>query len=347
MLHETSRMTGSDEASMIVAEEADVVLAGRKAKSLLADTQFDESAVEEIVIAVHELASNIVNHAGEGSVAIATCTEQDRSGIEIRAHDSGPGIVDVDQAVVDGYSSTGSLGGGLGAVHRMMDDVVINSNGADGAGVEVVATRWSETAATDQGTPPVDAGAATCAKPGYDQNGDAFLIEHGVGQTLVGVIDGLGHGDAAHTASHEAQQYVCSHTDDSLDDVFAGVEQACRDTRGVVMLLARFDWAAETVTLGSVGNVALRICHSAESRHLVAERGVLGGNASSPVIRKWDWDSDAVMVLHSDGLTSQWNCDEVSLLNGRSATDAARKLLRTLSTGDDDATVLVVKGADR
>lgn len=347
MRHEVVRMTGPDEASVRVTEAVDVVLAGRRAKAVLTDLAFEASAVEEVVIVVHELASNIVDHAGEGSISIAPQSDGDRCGIEIHAQDSGPGIADVDQAVVDGYSSTGSLGGGLGAVHRMMDEVVINSGGTGGTGVEVIATRGSGTAVSDQGPPPIDVGAATRAMPGHDQNGDAFLIEHGTGRTLVGVIDGLGHGDAAHRAAREAQQYVRSHTAESLEGIFAGVEHACRDTRGVVMLLARFEWAAGTVSLGSVGNVALRLCHATESRHLVAERGVLGGNASAPKIREWDWDPGAVLVLHSDGLTSTWDCDEFALQDERSAPDTARELLRSLSTGDDDATVLVVRGADR
>ena len=344
MLHEVPRMTDSDEASISVTEEADVVLAGRQTKTILADLAFEDSAVEEIVLVVHELASNIVDHAGEGSISIVPRPDGDRCGIEIRTHDSGPGIVDVNQAVVDGYSSTGSLGGGLGAVNRMMDDVVINSSGTDGTGVEIVATRWSGAETPEQGQLPIDVGAATRAMPGYDQNGDAFLIEHETGRTLVGVIDGLGHGEAAHRASREAQQYVRSHTAESLKNIFAGVEGACRDTRGVVMLLARFEWEAGTVTLGSVGNITLRLCHAKESRHLVAERGVLGGNASSPMIREWDWDPDAVMVLHSDGLTSRWDCDEFALRDEGSATAVARELLRSLSKADDDATVLVVKG---
>lgn len=347
MLHEVPRMTDPDETSISVTEEADVVLAGRQAKSILADLAFEESAVEEIVIVVHELASNIVDHAGEGSIGIVPRTDGDRCGIEIRAHDSGPGIADVDRAVVDGYSSTGSLGGGFGAVHRLMDDVVINSGGGDGTGVDVVATRWSGTETPHQSQSPIDVGAATRPMPGYDQNGDAFLIERGTGQTLVGVIDGLGHGEAAHRASRKAKEYVRSHTAESLEDIFAGVEQACRDTRGVVMLLARFEWEAGTVTLGSVGNITLRLCHTSESRHLVAKRGVLGSNASAPLIREWDWDPAAVMVLHSDGLTSRWDCDEFALLDEESATDVARELLRSLSKADDDATALVVKGADQ
>ncbi|WP_338729888.1 ATP-binding protein [Haladaptatus sp. DJG-WS-42] len=337
-------MTHPDATTVQVADDADVVLAGRETRATLERIEFDETTVEEVVLVVHELASNIVKHAGAGSITLTLQTDGERTGIEIYANDTGPGIADVGQAVVDGYSTSGSLGGGLGAIYRLMDTVVIESDGDREAGFEVVATRW-QSASSVYSAPPIVVGAATRAMPGHDQNGDAFLIEHGAETTLVGVIDGLGHGEAAHQASSAAQQYVRTHSTQPLSDIFEGVERACRNTRGVVMLLARFDWNTATVTLGSVGNITLRVCHSPKSRHLTPKRGVLGGNAPAPVIAEWDWSPASVMVVHSDGLRSNWQCDEFSLRDGQSVTAIADDLLTTLSTHDDDATVLVITEA--
>lgn len=339
-------MSRLDDGTITVADDGDVVLAGRQTKSILQELEFDESATEEIVLVVHELATNIVTHAGEGTLALEPHSDGEQSGVKIHARDSGPGIADIDQAIVDGYSTAGGLGGGLGTVHRLMDDVIINSSDDPEAGVEIVATRWTGESSTIKQNPPIDVGAATQAKPGEDQNGDAFLIEHRRGQTLIGVIDGLGHGQAAHRASSKAQQYIRTHSTQPLPDLFAGVERVSHDTRGVVMLLARFDWNDTTVTLGSVGNITLRVCHSSESRHLAPKRGVLGANAPRPQIKEWDWDPMSVMVIHSDGLTSHWACDEVSLRGDDSAAHTANELLQTLSNQEDDATVLVIRGAD-
>lgn len=340
-------MTLTDESEIPISDEADVVLAGRRAKAVLADLSFDESAVEEIVLVVHELASNIVTHAGEGTISIEPRSNPEGTGIEIRARDSGPGIADVDRAVVDGYSTAGSIGGGLGTVHRLMDEVVIESTEGVENGIQVVADRWSGTVPTETPRPPLKAGVVTRPKPGCEHNGDAFLIEHESGRTLVGVIDGLGHGSKAHRASAAARQYVQQHSTDSLADLFDGVEQTCRPTRGVVMALARFDWEEGRVTAGSVGNITVRVCHSSEPRHLVPSRGVLGGNAPSPVLADWQWAPPSIMVIHSDGVGSRWNCDEVPLRDDRTATAKAQAILRTRSNRDDDATVLVVGGIDR
>lgn len=340
-------MTPVDDDAVAVAGKADVLVAGRRARRVAGEVGFEDAAIEEVALAVHELASNIVKHAGEGAIALDPVADGDCRGVEVRAHDSGPGIADVDRAVVDGYSTAGGLGGGLGTVLRLMDDVVIDADGPPEAGATVTATRWEGTRAAGPESPPLAVGAATRPKPGREAIGDAFLVEHGDGETLVGVIDGLGHGRAAHEAADRARRHVLTHADRPLAELFDGVDRTCREGRGVVMLLARFDWAAETVALGTVGNVALKVCGAAEPRRLVPERGVLGANASTPTVREWDWDPDAVVVIHTDGLRSNWRCDEVPLGAERPVTGVAGELRRSLSNGDDDATVLVVRGVDR
>lgn len=336
-------MSNIDSETIHVTETGDIVLAGQQTKAVVSQLEFDESVVEEIVLVVHELASNIVKHAGEGSVHLVPRSDDDRSGIEIRAEDSGPGIGDVEQALADGYSTVGSLGGGLGTVHRLMDKVMIDSDGTTDSGVQIVATRWSERSPDRVLESPLAVGAATRAKPGEEQNGDAFLIEHDGSRTLVGVIDGLGHGENAHQASRRARQFIETHSDRPLPELFEGVERTCRSTRGVVMALASFDLDAEVATIGSVGNISVNVCNTPESIHAVSPRGVVGGNAPNPILKQCEWQSNYVLVLHSDGLTNRWSWDDFTELKTTPVTHTAQELLRSLSTEDDDATVLVVK----
>lgn len=326
-----------------VSDAADVTLAERKAKSTVAEIGFDDRAVEEIAIVVRELASNIVKHAFEGSITFVPRSDDGQDGIEVRAEDTGPGIADVDQALTDGYSTAGSLGYGLGAVHRLMDDVVVGSNGDAETGVQIVATRWCSDSSPRITANQVAIGAATRSKPGLEHNGDTFVIKHWNGSMLGGVVDGLGHGRLAQDAAQRAREYVQSHADQSLTDIFQGVDRACRDTRGVVMALARFDWTNQQVTFGSVGNISVKVFDAPEPLNVVVRRGVLGGNAPAPAIMERKWDRTATMVMHSDGVSDRWGVDDYARLDERSATATARELLRSFSTGRDDATVVVVK----
>jgi anti-sigma regulatory factor (Ser/Thr protein kinase) len=308
---------------------------------------FGEVACEEIVLVVSELGSNLVEHAGGGTLKFAALQDGDRHGMQIEALDEGPGIADAEEAIADGYSTTGSLGYGLGAVNRLTDEFEIYSHGEAGDGTHIVCQRWHRPRrAARVGRCPLDFGAATRAHPGMQLNGDTFVIERWDEKALVAVIDGLGHGQYAHRASQKAREYVERHPDQELTRMFRGVGRACRATRGVVMAVARFDWGEARLTFGTIGDIAARVFGSREPIHFRIRRGILGGQAPSPVVTHHAWDTGNVLVLHSDGLTSRWRWADFPELPDATATAAARRLLRALAKDNDDATVLVVKAAE-
>ena len=52
---------------------------------------------------------------------------------------------------------------------------------------------------------------------GFGQvNGDAFVVYQWAESALVGVIDGLGHGQFAHRAAETARRYVETHFDHAV-----------------------------------------------------------------------------------------------------------------------------------
>jgi len=94
-----------------------------------------------VATAVSELANNLFFHTGDGGVIqIYSIESEGRHGIEIVAQDDGPGIACIDSAMVDGFSTNGGLGSGLGGVQRLMDEFEIES--AHGAGTRIVARKW-------------------------------------------------------------------------------------------------------------------------------------------------------------------------------------------------------------
>jgi anti-sigma regulatory factor (Ser/Thr protein kinase) len=330
-----------------VRHASDVSAARRAAKRLAGEVGFGEVGREEIALVVSELGANLIEHAGGGMLTLTPVSDEGRDGVQIESLDHGPGIQDVEQAIADGYSTTGSLGYGLGTVNRLTDEFEITSRGEPEQGTHVLCLRWlRRRPAPRTGRCPLDLGAATRPHPGMRLNGDAFVIRRWDHNALVAVIDGLGHGQYAHRASQKARQYVERHVDQELTGLFRGVGRACRATRGVVMAVARFDWEQGEVTFGMVGDVASRIFGSAEPIHVRIRRGVLGGQAPNPVVTRHPWDPGNVLVLHSDGLTSRWRWTDFPGLSRAPATVAARELLHALAKDNDDATVVVVKAAD-
>ncbi len=129
---------------------ADVAVACTAARRLAAAVGLDARAQWELATAVAEAASNIVKHAGSGRVSLRAAAGG-RPCVELEAVDRGPGIPQLDLARRDGvtggrawdpWEADGprpSLGCGLGAIERLMDDVRVES--APGAGTRVIARK--------------------------------------------------------------------------------------------------------------------------------------------------------------------------------------------------------------
>jgi len=96
----------------------------------------------KFVTAASELGRNTVIHGG-GGVANLEVLEQPgmRRGIRLTFEDHGPGIVEIEQALRDGYTTGSGLGLGLGGAKRLSDEFSIQSIPA--SGTRVVITQWS------------------------------------------------------------------------------------------------------------------------------------------------------------------------------------------------------------
>jgi len=333
---------------MQVSQVSDVPAARRAVTALAVAIGFVEKDSDEVALAVSELATNLVKHAKGGTLTLTPLVEEGRVGLQVTSQDSGPGIADVERALTDGFSTVGSLGYGLGAVNRLMDELDITSQPAQGT--RIVCRRWVRPAEPRAPASRLDCGAATRAHPLMGMNGDAFVLKQWSEGTLVGVIDGLGHGQFAHRAAQTAWQYVESHFDQPLEVIFRGVERACHATRGVVMALARFDFhpplRALQLTFASIGNIEAHLFGSPQPVHFLIRRGVLGLHAPTPMVMQYPWHPKSIVVLYSDGLTTHWRWEDFRHLAAAPATVIARQLLRALAKDTDDATVVVVKAAE-
>ena len=123
-----------------VRSEADTIRAIMETKITAHRLGFDDYRCQIIATAVSELVQNILKYAGSGEVIIVPLTKERRTGIEITVKDQGPGIADLDQAMQDNFSSSGTLGLGLPGVKRLMDEFEINSQ--VNVGTQVVIKQW-------------------------------------------------------------------------------------------------------------------------------------------------------------------------------------------------------------
>jgi len=95
-----------------------------------------------------------------------------------------------------------------------MDEFDIKSRPQKEKGTYIVSKKWIRNYSIIEC--PLDVGVATRPRPGFSVNGDTFVIKKYNQFLLVGVIDGLGHGQFAHKASQTARNYIESHFEQSL-----------------------------------------------------------------------------------------------------------------------------------
>jgi serine/threonine-protein kinase RsbT len=131
----------ADEHVVPIRSEADIMAARHRGRELAASLGFSQTDLTLVVTAISELARNILQYAGQGEVLLRIAEEDGRRGIAIEARDQGPGIDDVERALQDGYSTSGSLGLGLPGARRLLDEFEVRSE--PGKGTVVTGKKWA------------------------------------------------------------------------------------------------------------------------------------------------------------------------------------------------------------
>ena len=128
------------ETKIAIETVTDIVAARQRARDLACAVGFSPSESTVLAAVISELARNIVLYAKSGEVSLQTVDNGARRGLIIVASDNGPGISDVQRALMGGYSTSGGLGLGLCGVKRIVDELDIDSK--VGRGTTITAKKW-------------------------------------------------------------------------------------------------------------------------------------------------------------------------------------------------------------
>lgn len=129
-----------DGARVEIRSQSDLASARELGRTLAAHLGFPSCDLPVIAAVISELARNILDYAKHGEIIVMSAGNNGTRGIRIVAHDEGPGIPDVAQALRLGYSTSGGLGLGLPGVRQVTDDFAITS--APGRGTTVSVMKW-------------------------------------------------------------------------------------------------------------------------------------------------------------------------------------------------------------
>ena len=133
-------MSTEPQREMPIRSEGDIVTTRRTVREVAQRLGFGITDVTRIVTATSELARNIVLYAGAGVIRWRELGISSRVGVEVTLEDNGPGITDIEQAMQEGYTTSGGLGLGLPGTKRLMDEFEIASE--VGKGTRVTVRKW-------------------------------------------------------------------------------------------------------------------------------------------------------------------------------------------------------------
>jgi serine/threonine-protein kinase RsbT len=109
-------------------DSSEIIAQAREEGRILAlQLGFAPSRVLMVTTVISELARNILMYAHTGEIRLGLYSQDKRNGLSIAAWDEGPGIADLDLAMVAGYSTSNSPGLGLPAINRIADEFKIES----------------------------------------------------------------------------------------------------------------------------------------------------------------------------------------------------------------------------
>lgn len=310
-----------------VTDESIIGEVRRAARQLSQIAGHDATLVGRTGIVATELCTNLWRHAGGGEILLQVLGEQ----VEILAVDRGPGM-DVESALRDGYSTAGSAGQGLGAVRRASSEFDLYSHGQG----SVVMSRIGPAARVSFG--------AICQRlRGETDCGDAWAVAAGDARVSVCVVDGLGHGVLAGEASRTlTRSFAAAPADEPSQQLERG-HVRMTGTRGAAAAFASVR-GSNALSYSGIGNISGCLISSRQgSQGLVSHSGILGVQTRRVQQFEYSVSPDALLVMHSDGVSARWNLAEQPGLHGRHPAVIAAWLFREHARPRDDATVVVMR----
>jgi anti-sigma regulatory factor (Ser/Thr protein kinase) len=323
-----------------ISEQSEILHMRREADALAKSLGYSEEDCGRLAIVATELATNLLKHAGHGEILLGLSENASVRCVELIALDQGPGMADAEACLVDGYSTAGSQGTGLGAVRRQATSLDIYSRVNLGAAIH------ARVCPAKTGFKPRDSipwAVLWRAMPGEELCGDGFAVRSAGDAFVAMVADGLGHGPFAALASDEAvrifEKSRAADPDTLLEDLHLGL----RATRGAAISVAKVEPSRGLVTFSGIGNVAGALVVGGQVKRMVSRNGTVGAVARQILGFQYPFKGEALVILHSDGLSVNWSLDKYPGLAQCQPALIAAVLYRDFGRRRDDALIMVVQ----
>lgn len=173
-------------------------------------------------------------------------------------------------------------------------------------------------------------------------SGDVAYIKEREEELVAALFDGAGHGIAAHQIAKRAIEFVANSNEQSIKNTITNLHKELLGTRGGVIVMCVVNKVTGNCTISGLGNIGARFL-APENRVLQLRGGVLGYEIVNPIVHECSLGPEAILLLHSDGVSQTFKISNSVSIKHLTAQDIAEEVMTHHSKLSDDASVIVIR----
>lgn len=336
-----------------IPNEAEGILLRSRLQAAARRLGFNDIQRQDMVLVAAEMISNQIKYSGgRGMLQI---WQQPGPMLDIVALDFGPGIANLAQAQQDGYSSSKTLGKGLGTIKCLSFESGIYTVPESPVSSEQAAWHgcvfWSrfcpvQTRLSVSESPPgtrarIKTGLFTRAFSNDRYNGDRIYMEQAGSRLRSLHLDGLGHGVLAQQATEGLADLLF--LDEDVTKVIKLIDRQLKTTRGAVALLSELDLDLARAQILGVGDMSAYAYVDGQLQTMTFAPGILGKEHKTPRPMPLMLKKTSVFITASDGMRRGWNMSSFPGLLYQHPQLIAYVLGNIMGRVSDDQSVCVMR----
>ncbi len=311
--------------------------------NLAAAAGFSEKKTADLDIIIAEITSNLQKYADGGEILMGLFEGNDNNSyIELICLDEGPGMADASKMLADGFSSTNTMGHGLGSIKRLADRFDIYS--LKGWGTILLCRLYKNSEEKlKKFKKNIAIYPVVVSKPGETKSGDGYYYKTIDQHIKLIVADGLGHGPEANFAVNEAVAAFKTCPYNSPVEILRYIHNSIRKTRGMVATVAVFDLETNMMRIAGIGNISAKV-FGPNTKNYFSYNGIVGHNIPNTMNdQEMDITDQHQIVFCSDGIRSRWDFLKYNGIAKCDPTIQAAAIYKDFARQNDDMSVVIGK----
>lgn len=301
----------------------------------------DKHRLANLDLILSEMTSNLHKYGKAGELLAGIFSAPSGSFFEILCLDHGSGMADTEEMITDGYSSSSTMGIGLGSIKRLSDYFEIYSQKGWGT---VVLSRLQLPERKPTRQIPVVVKPLVLKMPGEEVSGDGTYFKYDEEHLYLLVADGLGHGPLAQYAVNEAVQAFNACTYQLPSDIIRYLHDAIRKTRGIVATIVVYDFNTKVWTIAGIGNITAKFSNNMETKNVMSYNGIIGLTIPNTINNQKISSTDFPQItLCSDGIKSKWELNKLPGIGRYDLSIQAAAVYKDYARQTDDMSVVIAK----